>query len=115
MFTDFGHPTKKLAITFNVVGNPFEQEARAEILKLFVNEDGYVTRICDYGLSPLFLACENNDPELVQILLDKGADPNVATDNDRLPLLLASYSGYNNIVERLLLFGASPDLEGLEG
>jgi ankyrin repeat protein len=70
---------------------------------------------CDYGIGPLYLACENHSEQLAEMLLEKGAAPNRPTNNGKYPLVLASYSGYEKLVALLLKYGADPNLEGREG
>ena len=70
---------------------------------------------CDYGIGPLYLACENHDAELVKLLLEKGAEPNKPTKNKRYPLLLCAYSGYLDLAKLLLKHNANPNQEGREG
>jgi len=41
------------------------------------------------GFTPLYMAAQEDHPEIVQVLLDNGADPTVATEVAR-PTCLAS-------------------------
>ena len=45
------------------------------------------------GLNPLFLAIRNGDTELVDILLDKGADSEAQIEDGSTPLIFASMLG----------------------
>lgn len=114
LFADFDHPTKKLAVTINVLGEDDVPQKRANIYKWIIHSTGTMN-FCDFGIGPLYLACENHNEELARMLLEKGALPNKPTNNGRYPLLLSCYSGYANLVTLLLDFGADPDLEGREG
>jgi ankyrin repeat protein len=46
------------------------------------------------GATPFLLAAETNDITLMRMLLAAGADPNVATNNNTTPLMVASGIGY---------------------
>jgi ankyrin repeat protein len=67
--------------------------------------------------SMLHVAVKNNDIRIVKFLLDKGLDPNIKGQlalkskvfNDVTPLHLASYFGFNDIVNILLNAGANPN------
>lgn len=48
--------------------------------------------------------------ESVQILLEKGADPSIATHDGRTPLMIAAYAGYSNVVRLLLRHSSSAEL-----
>lgn len=116
LFTDFNHPGIKLPITINVLGDADEDNLKEKqnIYKWIIESTGVMT-FCDFGIGPLYLACENHNVQLAAMLLEKGAVPNRPTNNDRYPLLLASYSGYTELVALLLQYGADPNLEGREG
>lgn len=49
----------------------------------------------DEGQSPLYWACESDQPQLVQLLVERGADVNAAeTVGGFSPLHLAAYLGH---------------------
>jgi len=64
--------------------------------------------------SPLCRAVMNGNEELVEYLLDCGADPNLKPARDT-PLNCAIGSGKNDMVVRLLHSGADPHLEDVSG
>ena len=45
------------------------------------------------GASPYFMAAWTHNPELMQVLLDAGADPHAAADDDTTPLMAAASVG----------------------
>ena len=52
-----------------------------------------------FGLTPLYSAVEGNQIDMVRILIDNGADENIAEDYGTTPLSLARMKGYNDIVD----------------
>jgi ankyrin repeat protein len=69
----------------------------------------------EYGFTPLSRAsCYSNEPRVVRLLLDHGADPNVRTwrpDGGSTPLHLAVERGQIEIARILLEHGASVDAQ----
>ena len=63
-----------------------------------------------YNQSPLSHAAENGHERVVQILLDKGADPNLADKSGRTALLWAVLNDHRAVAEQLLARGA--DVQG---
>ena len=58
------------------------------------------------GKAPIHLAVQKNQYEIVRILLDAGAYPNIRDAFKNTPLILASKSGYEDIVDLLINYGA---------
>jgi len=63
----------------------------------------------DDGFSPLILACETGNIELVKQLIENGADINLIGDGTT-PLIQAVVSGDENMVELLLQWGAKASI-----
>lgn len=63
--------------------------------------------------TPLYFAAQGRHIELVQLLLDHGADPNIVS-NWGTPLHIAARRGHADIVMALLRGGADPNLPGGE-
>ena len=61
------------------------------------------------GWSALHYACQLGDYESVEILINNDALIDTYSNNKRIPLHLASYRGFPNIVELLLKFGSDPN------
>lgn len=57
------------------------------------------------NITPLFLACESGNLEVVDALLNNGADPLIHTQFDGGPIQIASKNGYLYIVQRLIQAG----------
>lgn len=56
----------------------------------------------DYGVTPLFLACQKGDMALAKMLLDRGADVNLGKTTGSSPLHAAVEGGHRALVEFLL-------------
>ena len=68
-----------------------------------------------YGDTLLHRACYKNDPERVRLLLEKGADPNVANIIGTTPLHCVCFDGHTGIVRLLLDHGAEVDARDKDG
>lgn len=66
-------------------------------------------------VTPLIFACYQKKREIVSILLEKGADPNIRGHDDITPLLVASANQQYEIVKDLLNFGADYSVASLQG
>ena len=67
------------------------------------------------GYPKLILASENGMYQMVDILLKKGADPNIRNENGETALILASLNGHYQVVEILLEKGADPNIHDNDG
>jgi ankyrin repeat protein len=54
----------------------------------------------------LYIAAENGNKDIVELLLAKGADVNAKTDRGSTPLHLAAFHNHRNVLELLLVKGA---------
>lgn len=64
------------------------------------------------GYSPLLFAALNDNLEMVQLLLDAGADIDGEAGNATTPLVVATHSGNTRVAVMLLKGGADPDAMG---
>lgn len=70
------------------------------------------TLFTDENATALFLGCAKGFFNVVQLLLDKGADPNKGREKDgNTPLLISCQKGFIRQVRILLQFGADPNLK----
>ncbi|XP_014270743.1 putative ankyrin repeat protein RF_0381 [Halyomorpha halys] len=65
--------------------------------------------------TPLYLAVEHGHYKVVELLLNRGANPNVRNKDLWTPLHKAAIAGDDNIVKLLLSYSANPNLEDSEG
>ena len=78
----------------------------AELVRLLVDaraDTAAKTRIGD--MTPLFMAAKVGDAEIMELLLQAGADANIANTNGTTPLMLAAGSGKTAAVQLLLDHG----------
>ena len=66
-------------------------------------------------VTPLMLAVINESPEIAQLLIESGADVNLADDSGRTALDYASRDANTDLMGILLTAGADPNLEGPDG
>lgn len=81
-----------------------------EIAQLLIAAGASVDRPDYEGLQPLHLAARHDYPDLIQMLLEAGADPNMHADRShRTPIHRAASYGNLRTVRALLAGGADPD------
>jgi ankyrin repeat protein len=61
------------------------------------------------GASPLFVAAEKGNAEVVNELLSRGAAIDTSNNNGATPLYVAAYKGHAGVVKELLSRGAAVD------
>ena len=52
--------------------------------------------------TPLSLACWSGQPSVVQLVLDRGADPTITDEHGNIPLMAAALFGWTEVVRCLL-------------
>jgi uncharacterized protein len=67
------------------------------------------------GFTPLIIAAYNNQPEVVAILLQAGADSTIGDRNGNTALMGALFKGYDAIAHKLLDAGADPNVQNEQG
>ena len=67
------------------------------------------------GYTPLCIAVENDNVELIKYLLENGADPDMATAYGLTPLMLAARDGLTEAAGLLIERGATKETVGPEG
>lgn len=64
------------------------------------------------GVTPLHVACERGNSDIVNLLLQSGADPNAERESKLTPLQLACFHGNAKIAELLIAHGANVNHHG---
>lgn len=107
----YGHKSiVELLLANNANINQTSQVLIDRIQITYQQQKGVMYRIVfQTGCSALYRACTANRPEMVQLLLEAGADVNLATKDGRTPLAVASWYGYTDIVKIILEAGADVD------
>ncbi|XP_077573327.1 DNA-binding protein RFXANK isoform X1 [Stigmatopora nigra] len=92
--------------------------AQGEVLQVAVQlskDGGLVSKQDDQGYTPLMWAAAFGEKTVVDLLLEKGADPKIVGKAQENALTLASSGGYVDIVEALLRRGVDVDTYDLNG
>ena len=83
------------------------------VLSNFMVDINFMT---ESNTSPLIIAaCGAGNIHVVQILLDRGAEPNIANNKGRTPLLYAASESHKDVVQLLLDRGAEPNMTNQYG
>ena len=78
-----------------------------EIVKLLLQSDKTKLNIPNiHGVTPLAVAAQQGFYDIVQELLENGADPNMAIKDGRTALIIAADAGHHDIVDTLIQHGA---------
>jgi ankyrin repeat protein len=81
-------------------------------LAVLLNQDSSLAKASGTnGNQLLHFAVNHDNPKLVSLLLEAGADPDAANDKGSTPLTQAAYRGKADTIEQLLAEGASVDAE----
>lgn len=87
-----------------------------EVRRLLANGEDVNGKDKNYdGITPLFVAVENGDVEIVKLLLDHGADANAADNTKRTPLMSLDRDATPALVDRLIRAGARADARDEDG
>jgi len=85
-------------------------------VRRLLNEPYINTNVKDEkGYTPLILAVRNNNPEIVQILLNNGADPDIPDEDDWTPLYWAAEKDNEAIINLIIEAKEKLDSVGTSG
>ena len=71
-----------------------------------INAEATVDPMNRYGVTPLWLACQNGNAAIAEMLLESGADANIALDGGETALMTAARTGDATVVDLLIAAGA---------
>ncbi len=93
------------------------QTGQASVMELFFKQHNLDPNMVvdDKDNNLLHLAVKFGHANIVQIILDQGADINISNEAGDSAIMIASASGSANVVQRLLNTGAMPDLDNSNG
>jgi ankyrin repeat protein len=86
-----------------------------EVEKIYTANPDLIHAADFKGFTALIIAAYNDQPELVQFILEKGANPDAQDMAGNTALMGASFKGYTGIVEQLLNAGADVNLRNSNG
>ncbi len=87
-----------------------------EIMEIFIQNGADINVVDSNNIGLLVPAAEfDRNVDMISFLINKGLDPNAASNNGLTPLLLASWRGNINIARALLDHGASPNIASESG
>ena len=106
------------AHTWNRRVDQFEQDNtwKLETIKLLLYSGANPNMVNTFQETPLILLSNiTGDNDLAQLLLEYGADPNIAKDNGVTPLRWAAVDYAGDIVRTLMTYGADPHIASMNG
>ena len=121
LFKNLHISTMAIALQINVVTPPEEKIIakniinKTEFLHQVANTSDQVNREDDFGMTSLYLASENHDPETATHLLARGALVNQQRHDGETPLLAATVRGYADMAGLFLQHGAQANLADNKG
>jgi hypothetical protein len=75
---------------------------RIDVMEAFLRAGAQINARDKSGYTALILAAYNNQPEMVDFLIDRGADPCIGDNRGNTALMGVAFQGYDKIAERLL-------------
>lgn len=87
----------------------FAAEADDVVMARALLKAGATAATNRYGVSPLIPACTQGNAAMIVLLLEAGADANLAMPDGRTPLMVAAQTGKTAAVQALLSRGALPN------
>jgi ankyrin repeat protein len=76
---------------------------------------GHLEKRCNDGSTTLMLAAKIAGPEMIKLLIAKGANVNATGPKGHTALIFAAYNGQLETVKLLLAAGANPSAKATDG
>ena len=108
LYTFKGSSSKQTLLCF-YSGSTMSSEKSLSVVKWLIDNGANVNKPDEYDDTPLIIACESGNKQVVEILLEADADVNNAL-TDSNPLLIVCKSGRSDIVKILLEAGADANV-----
>lgn len=89
------------------------RNGHVNIVKYFISQNKF--NINPKNNNPLINACAKGQIDIVNLLLDHDADPNISDNAGNTPLTYAIRTDYHNIIDILLVHGADYNFKNLVG
>lgn len=102
--------TKELEFYYAVIENDVNK-----VSEMIHDENGFCEKIKPYNESLLYHAAVNGKKEMVEILLEKGCDPDAKNEKGYSPLHVAALYGFTGVVEILLKNKARVNIQDVYG
>ncbi|GFP56204.1 ankyrin-3 [Trichoderma asperellum] len=80
-------------------------DKKEDVTKLLIEKGAKVNEVSSITITPLYFAVPDSD--IVRILVESGADPNIGKNSGFTPLMHAAWFGYDESMELLLDHGAA--------
>ncbi len=90
------------------------RSGNADVARLLI-QHGADANFIFKGQTPLIASSQKSAVDVVDVLLELGADPNLMPPGGKPPLSIACHNGRIDTVQRLLDHGADPNLQNREG
>lgn len=96
------------------------QARKLRIARMLLDRGANVARVSRHGMTALhYLVLAYGEEralfETLQVVMEKGADPNVANSNGLTPLMFAAWRNRLRLVKSLIAAGADPDATAKDG
>jgi uncharacterized protein len=86
-----------------------------EVKRLYASDNNVINAYDFKGYTPLILAVYNQNQDVVEFLLEKGADPNAKDAAGNTALMGVAFKGYTDLAEKLIRAGADVNLRNNNG